>query len=380
MPRAQRSRASAATVSERICPLSGPPSVTRYHGGLLWTSVGAPQPVVAGATGQTLRIPLDSESQSIGDADPATNTGPIMQQLAYATCPYLLNYPDAAGAAGRELRPEVAAAQPDVTPDGRTYTFRIRPGFRFSPPSGQAVTAETFKATIERTLSPEFAHGRAAESPRAADLRRRRRNGLRSRPCAAHRRHHRRGRHAHDPADARERRPPSPPAHLVLLPRPGGDAGRLGRRQADADPHGGPLPRRLGRPGAGRAGAEPELHGRPASPDRAHRLHGRLQGSRRDLARRARDCRLRHRMDGGLRPRRAARARRSARQGIRPGEPGRSGGLGTLSAESGPRVRRDRVQHAAAALPLRPDASRSRLRTRSPGACSRLSRSSHPTT
>jgi ABC-type transport system substrate-binding protein len=41
-----------------------------------------------------------------------------------------------------------------VSPDGRTYTFTIRPGLRFSPPSGQPVTAATFKYTIERALSP----------------------------------------------------------------------------------------------------------------------------------------------------------------------------------------------------------------------------------
>ena len=140
----------------QMLPLSGPPWVARYHGGLLWASVAAPQPVVAGATGQTLRIPLENGDFSLGNADPATNAGPIFQQLTYATCPYLLNYPDAAGAAGRVLRPEVAAAPPRVSPDGRTYTFRIRPGFRFSPPSGQAVTAETFKATIERALSPKL--------------------------------------------------------------------------------------------------------------------------------------------------------------------------------------------------------------------------------
>ena len=32
--------------------------------------------------------------------------------------------------------------------------FTIRSGFRFSPPSNQPVTAQTFKATIERTLNP----------------------------------------------------------------------------------------------------------------------------------------------------------------------------------------------------------------------------------
>ena len=145
------------TGQREIVPLSGQPWMTRYHAGLLWTSVGAPEPVAADTTGKELRIALGDDS--LGTADPAVSRGPVFYQLAYATCPYLLNYPDAAGASGRVLRPEVAAALPDVSPDGRTYTFRIRPGFRFSPPSGQAVTAETFKATIERALSARFATG-----------------------------------------------------------------------------------------------------------------------------------------------------------------------------------------------------------------------------
>jgi ABC-type transport system substrate-binding protein len=37
------------------------------------------------------------------------------------------------------------------------YTFRIRPGRRFSPPSNELVTAATFKHTIERSLSPAIA-------------------------------------------------------------------------------------------------------------------------------------------------------------------------------------------------------------------------------
>ena len=44
---------------------------------------------------------------------------------------------------------------PEVSPDGRTYTFTIRPGYRFSPPSNEPVTAETFRYSIERALSPE---------------------------------------------------------------------------------------------------------------------------------------------------------------------------------------------------------------------------------
>ena len=86
--------------------------------------------------------------------DPAQQR-PRDEQLLYATCAKLLNYPDSAGPAGARLRPEVAAAMPTVSRDGRTYTFRIRPGFRFSPPSNEPVTAETFRHTIERrSLSP----------------------------------------------------------------------------------------------------------------------------------------------------------------------------------------------------------------------------------
>ena len=94
------------------------------------------------------------------DTDPAVAAVPGSgsqfweQQLQYATCAPLLGYPDAPAPSGWRLVPEVAAAWPAVSRDGRTYTFRIRPGFRFSPPSDQAVTAATFKYTIERALSP----------------------------------------------------------------------------------------------------------------------------------------------------------------------------------------------------------------------------------
>jgi ABC-type oligopeptide transport system substrate-binding subunit len=51
---------------------------------------------------------------------------------------------------------------PEVSRDGRTYTFQIRPGYRFSPPSNEEVTAETFRYSIERALSPKL-EGRAPE-------------------------------------------------------------------------------------------------------------------------------------------------------------------------------------------------------------------------
>ena len=41
---------------------------------------------------------------------------------------------------------------PAVSDGGKTYTYRIRPGSRFSPPSNQPVTAAAFRHAIERSL------------------------------------------------------------------------------------------------------------------------------------------------------------------------------------------------------------------------------------
>ena len=96
-------------------------------------------------------------------------------QFHYATCAKLFNYPDASGAAGKRLVPEVAAGWPKVTDGGRTYTFRIRPGYGFSPPSDEPVTAESFRHEIERVPSSSLDRG----AFRAA-CRRRRREGFSS--------------------------------------------------------------------------------------------------------------------------------------------------------------------------------------------------------
>ena len=43
---------------------------------------------------------------------------------------------------------------PAVSDGGRRYTFHLRPGFRFSPPSNAPVTAAAFRRAIERALHP----------------------------------------------------------------------------------------------------------------------------------------------------------------------------------------------------------------------------------
>ena len=136
-------------------PVGGSPQAITIAGGKAWVTVDAQSiaPTHGGSGGETVRI---LSSTDVDFMDPALAYAPLSVQLLYATCAQLVNYPDKAGPAGSQLTPEVARALPARSPDGRTYTFKIRPGFRFSPPSNQPVTAQTFKDSIERTLNPSM--------------------------------------------------------------------------------------------------------------------------------------------------------------------------------------------------------------------------------
>jgi serine/threonine-protein kinase len=92
--------------------------------------------------------------------DPYYTTDPALYsqgnaQLQQAVGARLLRYPDTAQPRGATLLPELADL-PTVSDRGRTYTFRIRPGYRFSPPSNAPVTAEVMRFSIERALSPKI--------------------------------------------------------------------------------------------------------------------------------------------------------------------------------------------------------------------------------
>ena len=54
-----------------------------------------------------------------------------------------------------EVVPMLAAALPKISADGKTYTFTIRPGAKFT--NGRAVSAEDFKYSITRSLDPHLA-------------------------------------------------------------------------------------------------------------------------------------------------------------------------------------------------------------------------------
>ena len=130
-------------------------SAVAVGGGRLAVGVGpSAADVTSGLRGRIAHF--TAYTDWLWDTDPAVAKEPWQWQLEYATCAKLMNHPDAPAPAGWRVVPEVAAGPPSVSADGRTYSFRIRPGFRFSPPSNQPVTAETFRGSIERALSPRL--------------------------------------------------------------------------------------------------------------------------------------------------------------------------------------------------------------------------------
>jgi YVTN family beta-propeller protein len=149
------SKIDPSTNKVRTIQVGGSPERVAVGGGRVWVSV-EPALTTAPLTGGRGVVRVDDPNQ-FDSLDPALADSNNSWSVMYATCATLLNYPDRPAPAGSRLEPEVAAAVPTPSAGGRRYTFVIRKGFRFSPPSDQPVTAENFRYAIERTLSPRLA-------------------------------------------------------------------------------------------------------------------------------------------------------------------------------------------------------------------------------
>ncbi|MGZ4292145.1 MAG: ABC transporter substrate-binding protein, partial [Gaiellaceae bacterium] len=74
--------------------------------------------------------------------------------MIYTTSMPLVGFQEKAGAAGSQLVPLGATAFPTVSNSGKTYTFHVRPGLKFS--DGSPVTAAAYQRSWERILSPKM--------------------------------------------------------------------------------------------------------------------------------------------------------------------------------------------------------------------------------
>ena len=129
-------------------------------GVVAFSTFASERAALAGVHGPVARILMPQDFTA--DSDPAA---PVVygdrdadrQRLA-ATCLTLSEY-----RAGR-LLPYAASSPATHGSNNRVWTFRVRPGFTFSPPSRERVDAGTFAATIERSTAPVFRHSEAAKA------------------------------------------------------------------------------------------------------------------------------------------------------------------------------------------------------------------------
>jgi YVTN family beta-propeller protein len=147
----------------RTVAVANPPSALAISSGLVWTGVQASAAVHRGGTLTVL------QNAPFGSLDPAF-TGSVAADLTLVmTNDGLTAFRRVGGSDGDEIVPDLAVSLPTPTDGGRTYTFRLRPGIRYS--NGQPVRPEDLRREIERAIADPHLHeivGAAACAARPA--------------------------------------------------------------------------------------------------------------------------------------------------------------------------------------------------------------------
>ncbi len=86
----------------------------------------------------------------VDSIDPATSFDAITFGLLSLAYDGLTSFKRVGGSEGTQLVPDLAASLPQPTNGGRSYTFRLRPGVRYS--TGEPVRPEDFRRALERTF------------------------------------------------------------------------------------------------------------------------------------------------------------------------------------------------------------------------------------
>jgi len=113
---------------------------------------------VSGATarpfreGGTFRVGIPGDALDSIDAALQGLPGGVV--IDAATCESLMRTPDESFAQGAGVVPDLAAAPPRIGANGKTYTFTLRSGLRFS--TGAPVSAVDVAHTIDRVLNKGF--------------------------------------------------------------------------------------------------------------------------------------------------------------------------------------------------------------------------------
>jgi YVTN family beta-propeller protein len=137
-----------AVVAERL-RLGNEPRAVAIAGTRVWAAVAAAR---TGHRGGTLRMAVGDPIVAV-DADPALSYDVDSWMLLSLTNDGLTAFRRTGGSAGTQVVPDLAQSLPVPTDGGRTYTFVLRHGVRFS--TGRVVVASDVKRGIERSLGAE---------------------------------------------------------------------------------------------------------------------------------------------------------------------------------------------------------------------------------
>ena len=122
--------------------LGATPTALTAAAGELWVGV---QPVIKHRGGTLVLL-----HQTPLSVDPAVERGVSPFQVEGLTDDGLVTFNHVAGPRGLELVPDLAVSLPTPTDGGTTYTFRLRPGIRYS--DGRLVRASDFRRATERVF------------------------------------------------------------------------------------------------------------------------------------------------------------------------------------------------------------------------------------
>lgn len=89
---------------------------------------------------------MDPTGEYLGDAFG------ILDNLLVRT---LVGYTHDANAAGNKVVPDIATSVPNPTNGGKTYTFHLKSGIKFSPPVNRAVTSHDIVTAMNRLANPK---------------------------------------------------------------------------------------------------------------------------------------------------------------------------------------------------------------------------------
>jgi peptide/nickel transport system substrate-binding protein len=155
-------RIEPGTGAVRLIRVGNEPTTLAAAGRHVWATV---LPSLASHRGGTLTIvaQLPADEGARPPTDPAAAYYMWAWQMLSMTNDGLVGYRRVTGLAGDELVPDLATALPAPSDGGKTYTFRLRPGLRYS--TGALIRPEDFRRAIERVLMIDREQGNPSIPP-----------------------------------------------------------------------------------------------------------------------------------------------------------------------------------------------------------------------